>query len=432
MFNNIIGLKPTRGRISARGVVPACRSLDCVSIFAETASDASAILTVASGFDEQDPYSRVPPVPSGLSSWETSSSFRFGIPTPNTREFFGDTHNPLFYQKAIDIVKRDLGGEPIEFDLTPFLAVASLLYKGPWVAERYAAVGHFIEQHEKDIDPIVRDIIIKAKEHTAPDLFNAVYELERLKKIINRTWQAVDVILVPTAPRSYTIDEINAAPVERNSHLGYYTNFVNLLDLAAIAVPAGMRADGLPFSVTLIAPAFTDEALLLLGDRVHRSLTTYLGGSMRLLATTPKLSPIKSVEERSNVFLIAVVGAHLSGQPLNNQLTQRKAELVRTCRTHSGYRLFALKDCVPPKPGPLRVNDFEGPGIELEIWALPIDTVPSFIDMIPSPLWIGNICLEDGCVVKGFLVEPSALDSAEDITHTGGWRAYLKTIHQST
>ena len=429
MFNNIIGLKPTRGRLSARGVVPACRSLDCVSIFAETASDALAVLTVASGFDEQDPYSRVPPVPSSPSSWATSSTFRVGVPTLATREFFGDTHNPVLFQTSIDVVKRDLGGELIEFDLTPFLAVASLLYKGPWVAERYAAVGHFIEQHEKDVDPIVHGIITKAKDHTAVDLFNAVYELERLKKLINRMWETFDVILVPTAPRSYTIEEIKAAPIEHNSHLGHYTNFVNLLDLAAIAVPVGMRPDGLPFSVTLIAHAFTDEALLLLGDRIHRSLATYLGGSMRLLANTPKLSSNKSVNEGSNVFLIAVVGAHLSGQPLNKQLTERKAQLVRTCRTHLGYRLFALKDCVPPKPGLLRVNGFEGPGIELEIWALPDNTLASFIEMIPPPLCIGNICLEDGSTVKGFLVEPSALDSAEDITHTGGWRAYLKSIH---
>ena len=431
MFNNIIGLKPTRGRISAHGVVPACRSLDCVSIFAETASDASTILTVASGFDEQDPYSRAPPAPSKSSSGIDANHFRVGIPTSDTRQFFSDTDNPVLFQKAIDIIHKDLGGEPIEVDLTPFLAVASLLYKGPWVAERYAAVGHFIEQNEKDIDPVVYGIITKANHYTAVDLFNAVYELERLKKIINRMWEKFDVILVPTAPRSYTIDEIKASPIECNSHLGYYTNFVNLLDLAAIAVPAGMRSDGLPFGVTLIAPAFTDEAILLLGDRVHRSLAIHLGGSVRLLANTPKLSSSKALDEQSNVFLIAVVGAHLSGQPLNYQLIERKAQLVRTCRTHSGYRLYALKNSVPPKPGLLRVHGFEGPGIELEIWALPCDTVASFMNLIPSPLSIGSIFLEDGSVVKGFLVEPSALDNAQDITHTGGWRVYLKNVNSA-
>ncbi|CAF1123642.1 unnamed protein product [Rotaria sp. Silwood1] len=431
MFNNVIGLKPTHGLLSTRGVVPACRTLDCVSIFTETALDASIVLAVVRGFDELDPYSRVPSPSSGSAPWSIAPIFRFGVPTLSTCEFFGDIYNPILFQKAIDVIKHDLGGEPVDIDLTPFLAVGSLVYKGPWVSERYAAVGQFIEQHVKDIDPTVHTIITKAKYYTAVDAFNAAYELEGLKKKIHTLWEKFDILLVPTAPRTYTIDEIAEAPIERNSHLGYYTSFVNLLDFAAIAIPAGMRSDGLPFGITLIGPAFTDTALLLLGDRIHRALATNLGGSTRPLANTPKLLPTEGYGASSNCFFIAVVGTHLSGQPLNYQLTERKARLVRTCRTHPDYRLYVLKDCVPLKPGVVRVLDSKGPGIELEIWALPIDGVASFIDMIPPPLSIGNIFLEDGRVVKGFLVEPSALDGAQDITHTGGWRAYLNSINSS-
>jgi allophanate hydrolase len=431
MFNNLIGLKPTRGLLSTRGVVPACRTLDCVSIFAETAADAATVLSVARGFDELDPYSRIPSNWSGASPWIATPTFRFGVPTLATREFFGDVDNAVLFQKAIDIIKNDLGGEPVEFDLTPFLDVASLLYKGPWVAERYAAVGQFVDQHETDVDPTVRTIITKAKNYTAADAFNGIYELERLKKKTNVLWETFDIIVVPTAPRTYTIDEIAAAPIERNSHLGYYTNFVNLLDLAAIAVPAGIRSDGLPFGVTLVSHAFTDTALLSLADRVHRSLAINVGGSTRLLADTPKLLPIESHGMPLNCFLLAVVGAHLSDQPLNYQLTERKGRLVRTCRTNNEYRLYALKDCVPAKPGLLRVTGAKGPGIELEIWALPSDSVATFIQMISSPLSIGNIYLEDGQIVKGFLVEQSAVDGAQDITHLGGWRAYLNSFKSS-
>ncbi|CAF0962700.1 unnamed protein product [Adineta steineri] len=432
MFNNVIGLKPTRGLLSARGVVPACRSLDCVSIFAETASDAAIVLSVARGFDEFDPYSRIPSDSSGASPWIIAPTFRIGIPTLNTREFFGDIHNPVLFQKAINVISHDLNGELIEFDLTPFLNVASLLYKGPWVAERYAAVGNFVDQHLTEIDPTVRTIITKAKDYTAVDTFNAIYELETLKKKTNKLWEIFDVMLVPTAPRAFTFDEIAAAPIEYNSQLGYYTNFVNLLDLAAIAIPAGIRPDGLPFGVTLISHAFTDTALLILGDRIHRSLATNIGGSSRSLVDTPKLLSTDNRNMPSNCFLIAVVGAHLSGQPLNYQLTERKARLIRTCHTNQEYRLYALKDCVPAKPGLLHVKNSEGRGIELEIWAVPADKIASFIAMIPSPLSIGNIHLDDGQIVKGFLVEPSAVNDAQDITHFGGWRSYLNSTKASS
>lgn len=425
MFNNIIGLKPTRGLLSTRGVIPACRTLDCVSIFAETVSDAGIVLAVTRGFDELDPYSRIPTYSSGATPWIATPTFRFGIPTNASREFYDDIDNPILFEKAINIIKTNLDGESIEFDLKPFIDVASLLYKGPWVTERYAAVGAFIDQYEKDIDPTVYNIIEKSKDYSAVDLFNALYQLEQFKKITNKIWEKFDFMLVPTAPRTYTINEINQLPIERNSHLGYYTNFVNLLDLAAISIPAGIRQDGLPFSVTIISHAFTDNALLLIADRIHRALSNTIAASTRLLSSTPKLETITNL----NYFLLAVVGAHLSGEPLNYQLTERNGRLVRTCRTNPEYRLYALNDSIPAKPGLLRQLDFKGPGIEIEIWSLPNDSLASFIQMIPSPLSIGNIYLEDGKIVKGFLVEPSAVNNAQEITNLGGWKNYINQIN---
>jgi allophanate hydrolase len=422
MFNNLIGLKPSRGVLSTHGVVPACRTLDCVSIFSETAADASLVLQAARGFDAHDPYSRVPSTGSGATPWSAAPTFRFGV--PSTLEFFGDTLNPALYQSAVEALTK-LGGEPVKFDLTPFLAVAQLLYKGPWVAERFVAISGFFDQHEADMDPTVAMIISSAKNYSAADAFAASYKLEELRSQTKPAWSNFDFMLLPTAPRAYTIEEIAAAPIERNSHLGQYTNFVNLLDLAAVALPAGMRSDGLPFGVSLIAPAFTETSLLVLADRLHRTLVTTLGGSQRKLADTPALA---DTLPPNGCLLMAVVGAHLTGQPLNWQLTDRGGRLVRTCRTHPDYKFYALKNTTPPKPGLVRVPNFSGPGIEVELWALPADTVGTFVDGVPQPLSIGTLRLEDGSLVKGFLVEPAATEDATDITHLGGWRNYLKTL----
>lgn len=424
MFNNLIGLKPTRGVLSAHGVVPACRTLDCVSIFAETAHDASLVLNAARGLDEKDAYSRVPGIGAGASPWATTAAFRFGVPKPGTLEFFGDTHNAPLYEAAVAKLVA-LGGEPVEFDLAPFLATAQLLYKGPWVAERYAAIESFIAAHADKMDSTVEGIISSAKEYSAVDTFHAAYKLEELRRETKILWDSIDVMVLPTAPRTYTIEEIEASPVERNSNLGHYTNFVNLLDLSAVAVPAGFRPDKLPFGVTLIGPAFEEGALLVLADRLHRELVTTLGGSERKLADAAKLSVTMPPP---GCQLMAVVGAHLTGQPLNWQLTQRKGRLVKTCRTHPDYKFYALKGTVPPKPGLVRVPGFEGPGIEVEIWALPAGTVGSFVEGVPSPLSIGTIRLEDGTMVKGFLVEPAATEDAVEITSLGGWRRYLQTL----
>ena len=423
MFNNLVGLKPTRGVLSTHGVVPACRTLDCVSVFAETAGDASMVLSVARGADALDAYSRVPAIGAEAAPWVSAAMFRFGVPAAGALKWFGDELNAEMYQKAVAQLVA-LGGQPVEFDLAPFLAAAQLLYKGPWVAERYAAITEFFEKHAASMDPTVEKIISGAKNYSAVDAFNAAYKLEELRRQTMGVWDAIDVMVLPTAPRTYRIEEIAEAPIERNSHLGHYTNFVNLLDLSAVAVPAGFRADGMPFGVSLIGEAFKDTSLLALADRLHRSLGTTLGGSDRKLSDAAKLA---GMVVPPGCLLMAVVGAHLGGQPLNWQLTQRKGQLVRTCRTHPDYKFYALKGTVPAKPGLVRVPGFEGPGIEVEIWALPEQTVGSFVEGVPPPLAIGTLRLEEGSLVKGFLVEPAAVEDATEITHFGGWRKYLES-----
>jgi allophanate hydrolase len=424
MFNNLIGLKPTRGVVSTKGVFPACRTLDCVSVFAETALDASLVLAAGRRFDADDPYSRVPAIGAQATPWSAAARFRFGVPAAATLNFFGDTHNPGLFHSAVDKL-ISLGGEAVEIDLAPFLAAAQLLYKGPWVAERYAAIAPFIQQHADEMDPTVAKIISGATNYSAVDAFNAAYKLEELRAEAKPVWQTIDVMVLPTAPRTYTIAEVAAKPIELNSNLGTYTNFVNLLDLCAIAVPAGFRPDGLPFSVSLIAPAFHDAGLLILADRLHRAANSTVGGGSRKLDQT---KPLSAEVPPPGCLLMAVVGAHLSGQPLNWQLTQRGGRLVRTCRTHPDYKFYALKGTVPAKPGLVHIPGYEGPGIEVEIWALPEDTVGSFVEGVPPPLCIGTLRLEDGSQVKGFLAEPAGIENAIEITHFGGWRKYLESM----
>jgi allophanate hydrolase len=426
MFNNLIGLKPTRGLLSTHGVVPACRTLDCVSVFAETAYDAALVLAAAQSFDEKDPYSRAPAAGAGAAPWTLNGAggFRFGVPAADALEFFGDAYNPVLYQAAVEALVA-LGGERVEIDLQPFLDAAQLLYRGPWVAERYAVVAESIGVPNALMDPIVETIISGAGSYSAVDVFKAAYKLEALKRSTETAWSIMDAMLLPTAPRTYTIDEIAEKPIERNSHLGQYTNFVNLMDLAAVALPAGMRADGLPFGVSLIGQAFSEPALLLIADKLHRRIATTLGGSERSLSSAPEL-PV--TQPPHGCLLMAVVGAHLSGQPLNWQLTQRRGRLLKTCRTSAQYRFYALKNTTPSKPGLVRVPGYAGPGIEVEVWALPAETVGSFVDGVPQPLSIGTLELEDGSLVKGFLVEPSGTEGALEITELGGWRRYLEGL----
>jgi allophanate hydrolase len=426
-FNQLVGLKPSRGWISTHGLLPACRTLDCVSIFAETCADVARVFQVARGFDAADAYSRAPLPGQGAAPWSvlgSASGFRFGVPTDVSMQWFGDEAARETFDVAVEALSA-LGGELVRFDYEPFRKAASLLYNGPWVAERLAALSGFLKEHPDAMEPTVGAIISGAGRYSAVEAFDAHYTLEDLRSETAKVWDHVDFLLLPTVPTQYTVKEVQQSPVELNSNLGYYTNFVNLFDLAAVAVPAGFKANGLPFGVSLIGKAFTDDGLLHIADALHRRLAITLGGSERKLADTPAIAPATAPH---GCILIAVVGAHLTGQPLNWQMTQRRARLVRATRTHGDYRLYAVPNTAPPKPGLVYAPGFGGQGIEVEVWAMPEDTVGSFLNSIPPPLSLGTLRLADGSTVKGFLCEPSGISGAQEITHLGGWRKYVQEL----
>lgn len=423
-FNNIVGLKPTRGLVSTAGVVPACRSLDCVSIFALTCEDAATVLQVMAGHDVTDSYSRIAPLNWAIS--QPATTWRFGIVREHAK-FFGNAEYASQYDAAIARM-TSLGGTPVEIDYQPFAQAASLLYGGPWVAERYAAIAEFIEKSPQSLLPVTRSIIEKATQVTALQTFKAMYELTALRTQADHIWRQLDLLLLPTAGTIYTHAEVEAKPIELNTNLGYYTNFVNLLDCAAIAVPSAMTASGVPFGVTLVAPAWRDAMLWKIGARYHMETKLPLG-TMGQKVTMATSSATPSKAPAPGFIRLAVVGAHLTGQPLNWQLTQRSATLVRTCRTAPVYRFYALTNSTPLKPGLVRVPGGEkGHAIEVELWDLPHETFGSFVNDIPAPLGIGTLTLEDQTTVKGFLCEPYGVEGTTEISHLGGWRAYLATF----
>ena len=416
-FNNLVGLKPTRGLLSTRGVVPACWSLDCVSIFALTAADAAVVLRSARGFDAADPFSRREASPARAMP-RSFAGCRFGVPRADQLEFFGNPDTPALFAAMLARLER-LGGERVTIDFEPFLETARLLYEGPWVAERYVAIREFIERRPETLHPVTRDIIGGATRHRAIDAFAAYYRLKALQRKTAPVWDAVDILVAPTAGTIYRIAEVEADPVRLNSNLGRYTNFMNLLDLSAIAVPAGFQRDGLPFGVTLIAPAFADEALCALGAPAQRAAVDKMG------ATGLALPALEGGDAPAGqTICLAVCGAHMSGLPLNHQLTERGARLARKCRTAPNYRLYALTAFAPPRPGMLRADT--GAAIEVEVWDVPAAAVGSFVDGIPEPLGIGTVTLEDGQQVKGFLCEARATQGARDITSLGSWRQFIK------
>ena len=425
-FNQLIGLKPTRGLISTRGLLPACRTLDCVSVFAETCADSAKVLAVIRGFDAKDPYSRTASTGQNATPWSSAPKFIFGVPRRDQLEFYDDDAADAAYRRAIAGM-LELGGEAVEFDYEPFRKAANLLYKGPWVAERLAAIGDFLTSEPETVDPTVGAIITGAAKYSAVEAYEACYALEELRRKTEQTWGQVDFLFLPTAPTHYSIEQVQAAPVALNTNLGYYTNFVNLLDLAAVAVPAGFKTDGLPFSTSLIGPAFSDEGLLQIADRLHRRMAISLGGSQRPLNST---APLECPAVPPGCIPIAVVGAHLTGQPLNWQLMQRRARLLGTTRTSGNYRLYALANTTPAKPGLVYEPGYQGSGIEVEVWAMPEDAVGGFLALIPTPLGLGTAHLADGSHVKGFICEPAGVYGAEEITRLGGWRKYLNSLQE--
>jgi allophanate hydrolase len=419
-FNNIVGLKPSLGRLSTRGVVPACRSLDCVSILSLTCEDAERVLSVAEGFDAQDSYSRAV-------EEVALAKTRIGLPRADQLKFFGDLeYNKLFEAAAARI--ESIGGLAVEIDASPLLEAARLLYEGPWIAERYAALEPFLQDHANAVFPVTRQVIGGGAKPSAVDAFKAQYKLMALKRAAEKIWSAVDVILMPTAPTIFTIAQLEADPIALNSALGFYTNFVNLMDLAAVAVPAGFRGDGLPFGVTFIAPRSTDRALLDLADRLHRCYAGRLGATQWTMPppSAPSSPPAATLPELEPGFMaIAVCGAHMRGLPLNHQLLERGGYLLKSTRTAPLYRLYALKGKAPQRPGLVR-HPLHGASIEVEVWAVRTADVGSFLAGIPAPLGLGKIELESRETVTGFSCESHAVADAVDITALGGWRAYLK------
>ena len=416
-LNNIVGLKPSRGLLSAFGVVPAAQSADCVSIFARTVATAVDVLLAAAGRDARDPYSR----DIDLRREPLPARFRFGV--PDRLSFFGDAAAEQAFGDAVARLLA-MGGTPVTIAYAPLAEAAAMLYESALVAERYAAVRDFFDAHADDVIEPVRGILASGHGYSAADLFDAQTKLRAIVQKVEPMWSDIDLLLVPTAPTHYTREQMRADPVALNRNLGAYTNFVNLLDYAALSVPSSLRADGLPFGITLIGPCGSDLALAELGQRFHHATGLAQG------ATGQPLPPPRAIPglaaPGAGTLLIAVVGAHLSGMPLNSQLTERGATLMHATTTSPAYRLHALPGTVPPKPGLRRVAESEeGAAIALEVWAVPLAQVGSFLALIPPPLGLGSVELVDGSWVKGFICEGHALVGAQDVSHHGGWRAYV-------
>ena len=418
-FNNIVGLKPARGLLSMTGVIPACRSLDCVSIFALGAFDAARVLTSAAALDDADAYSRKRPE----TILSTPGKFRCGVPPDSQLEFFGDQLAQRVYRDTVSALK-ELQAEIVEIDFAPFRAAAELLYAGPYVAERFVAVGPFIKAHPDSVDPTVRSIILGSERYTAAEAYAAEYRLQALRNETKKSWDRMDALLLPTAPTIYKIDEVKRDPVKLNSNLGYYTNFVNLLDLSAVAVPAGIREDGLPFGVTLVGPAFSEHSLLQWAGQIQSRRNEFAGARVAKLSALPEY---KAPDHLKGWTKLAVVGAHLSGQPLNHQLTDRGSTLMETTLTAPDYKLYALTNTAPAKPGLVRVPGFKGSGVEVEVWRMPEYEFGSFVAAVSPPLSIGSCQLKSGEWVKGFVCEPYGIDGMPEITSFGGWRNYLRS-----
>ena len=432
-FNHLVGLKPSLGLLSARGVVPACRTLDTISIFALTADDAHRVFAVAAAFDAEDAYAR-PAEPHGVDLGALAAP-RIGVPRADQLDFCGSAVDAQAWADAVAHA-RGLGAEIVELDIAPLLETARLLYGGPWVAERYQAIRGFIDAQPEAVFPVTREITLGGARPLAADAFAAQYRLKALQRQAAQVWRQVDALLTPTAPTHPTIEAMLAEPIARNSELGLYTNFMNLLDWAAVAVPAGFvtrpgATAPMPHGVTLCAPAHQDVPLLHLARRWQAALqgrAATLGATGQPLPAAQPITPAVP----SGQLRVAVCGAHLEGQPLNGQLTSRGARLITRTTTTPDHRLYALPPIVTPagqrllRPALVHApGDPLGRAIEVEVWELPAREFGSFVAAIPTPLGIGKTRLADGSVVPGFICEEGALEGATDITAYGGWRAWV-------
>lgn len=408
-FNGLIGFKPTKGRWSSSGVVPACRSLDCVTVLANDVADAALVDSVVAAFDPTDAYSRRPPAAPPL----LGESFRFGVPKADQLIFMGDDQAQAFYGQAVTRLTA-AGGVAVEIDIEPLLEAAKLLYSGPWVAERTAAIEPLLRQTPAAVHPVVRAILQGGFGVTGVETFRGLYALADHARAAEAIWPQVDVLLLPTTPTIYRLREVISEPFALNGALGLYTNFVNLLDMSAIAVPAGFRENDTGFGVTLIGQAWADTVLLDLARRYEE------------ISPMPD-APALDTAGKPQTVKLAVVGAHLAGMPLHWQLTSRDARLVSRTKTAPAYKLFAMTNTTPFKPALIHVGEGGG-AIEVEVYEMGVEAFGSFVVEVPAPLAIGTVTLEDGGSVKGFVAEPRAIVGAEDITALGGWRAYIAKL----
>ncbi len=415
-LQNLVGLKPSLGLVSTAGVVPACRTLDCVSVFALTVEDAWAVLSVAAGPDAGDPWSRALPLgrPGAV-----PPKLRIAVPRPEDLDVAGDAAAAASFVAAVERAKT-LGAEIVPLDMAPFYETARLLYEGPWVAERYLTIRDLLANDPEAILPVIRQVVAGRPLPDAAETFAARYRVAELALVAKAALKGIDALMVPTAPRPVTLAEMAADPVGANSLLGRYTNFVNLLDLCALAIPASLSTDGTAAGVTLIAPAGHDAVLAGIGQALHAAAGLPLGATG---LPHPALTPAP-VRAAADAIEIAVVGAHLSGMPLNRELTDRGGSFLRATTTTADYRLFALPGGPPARPGLIRVGA-GGAAIALEVWSLPPEGFGRFVAGIPSPLGIGTLALADGTSVKGFLCETIATEGARDVTEFGGWRAFV-------
>lgn len=417
-LNNVVGLKPSLGAVSCRGLLPACRTLDTVSVFAGTVADADRVFRIMAGFDAADPYSRdlpVPAQPSGL-----PPGLRVGVPDAASLRFGGDALSEAAFACGLADLAT-LTSPARSVDLAPMFAVAALLYDGPWVAERYQAIRSLIETRPEALHPTTRAVIERAAGFSAADAFSGHYRLAELRRAAEAVWAHVDVLVVPTYPRPITRAELDVDPIGPNSELGTYTNFVNLLDLCALAVPGRFRTDGLPTGLTLIAPRGQDGLLAALGGRLHAATGVQIGAGSAPVPVPEAGLPGAGPGE----IELAVIGAHLSGLPLNRELTGLGGRFLRATETRPDYRLFALPGGPPQRPGLLRVAAGTGAAIAAEVWALEPAFFGRFVAAIPGPLGIGTLHLADGTSPKGFLVEAEGIGAGADITEYGSWRRYL-------
>jgi len=424
-LNNIVGLKATKGLLSCHGVVPACKSLDCVTLFANTVDELNQLLDISGQLDPNDCYSRANSADNSIEYYQPENrlaELKIGVPEQGQLAFFGDSDAQLLFDKNIEQLQQ-AGAQMVTINFQPFLEAAKLLYEGPWVAERYAAIEDFFTDNSKQCLPVIETIISGASKHSAVSTFNAMYRLQAYKVQCDAILAELDCIVTPTAGTSYKISQVEADPIQLNSNLGYYTNFMNLLDYAAIAVPAGFLASGLPFGITLFGPAFSDRLLLSAGAQLQQINGFTLGATEQVL---PELIA-EEHETTTSTIDLAVCGAHLSGFPLNSQLTERGGRLVKTCKTSSNYRFYALAGGPPFRPGLIRVSDDsdQGVAIEVEVWRLPEHTIGSFLQGIAQPLGLGKVQLDDQSWVSSFICEGYAIADAQDISEFSGWRNYI-------